>query len=904
MRLLDCRLSSIRRHKDLELSFHPGLTLITGANESGKSSLVEALHRTLFLRSTATGTPVQRLRSLQHSGHPQVNLRFEARGRSWTLQKRFSGQSGTTSLHGQGDSTRLGSEAEDWLAGLLGVEEIIGSRQANRVLPSRWAHLWVMQGDAGRDLLQLGGEHYDLRGLIEQLEQRADAALQSPLDQHLHDQLEQLVNSSITSRGVRTQSRLWQTEQLLQESRLRLETAEAEQLRFEQASAELDALDDERRQLEQQQPQLEAERLRVQNDRRNHDQEQSARTALERQLKPLELQHQQVQLIQRRLQQTDQALTLKRQQLAQMEGEISRIKGDQAQLQLAVQEHQGHRDQQEQERARLEQQGHHLRRLEERLQLEERLGQLERECLKLENWQRQQLEISQALQDLQAPPVEKLALLQEQQRQLEALTIRKDAMASVVTLETSDQEVLVNNTPLLEGQPQHQTSTFSLTIGKGVKLRIQPGGGEGLETIARDQQQLQQSLEKALEQWNATTLKTIESRCQQRQELLTRQSLLNQQRPEAQTTESLINEQSATRERLHALMQELADDEDQANPDPASLNLQDRNAIQQALVACRTQYRLVNDKGQTVRQRLTTLEQQLANQSQQHQTLQLQREGLIAETRSLDQQLQTLIQDQGDADSLTTTQKELEAQITELHRQLERLGTNADSQVKAAMLEQKENDLQRKERSLQDKQQAISTQRGGLLERCSSLGRNDPYAKVEEARTLLNQAEVSHQNEWLQVRAHQHLLQLFEVARSDLSSRYTAPLSTSIAQFLSPLLEQPEDACTLHYNAKEGLGGLTLQRDGLPLPFASLSGGMKEQLNAALRLAMADTLRSGHDGCLPVLFDDAFTNSDPNRLQAVRTMLRQAVDRGLQVVVLSCDGEPYRSIADAVVELS
>ena len=48
------------------------------------------------------------------------------------------------------------------------------------MLPTRWAHLWVMQGEGGRDLLKLGGEHYDLRSLIDQLEQGADAALQSP----------------------------------------------------------------------------------------------------------------------------------------------------------------------------------------------------------------------------------------------------------------------------------------------------------------------------------------------------------------------------------------------------------------------------------------------------------------------------------------------------------------------------------------------------------------------------------------------------------------------------------------------------------------------------------------------------------------------------------------------------
>ena len=32
-------------------------------------------------------------------------------------------------------------------------------------------------------------------------------------------------------------------------------------------------------------------------------------------------------------------------------------------------------------------------------------------------------------------------------------------------------------------------------------------------------------------------------------------------------------------------------------------------------------------------------------------------------------------------------------------------------------------------------------------------------------------------------------------------------------------------------------------------------------------------------------------------------MLRQAAERGLQVIVMSCDPDPYRAIADAVVEL-
>ncbi|MCP4498782.1 MAG: recombinase RecF, partial [Deltaproteobacteria bacterium] len=100
---------------------------------------------------------------------------------------------------------------------------------------------------------------------------------------------------------------------------------------------------------------------------------------------------------------------------------------------------------------------------------------------------------------------------------------------------------------------------------------------------------------------------------------------------------------------------------------------------------------------------------------------------------------------------------------------------------------------------------------------------------------------------------------------------------------------------------KDGLQELGLQREGTLFTFQQLSGGMKEQLNAALRIAIADTLKERHGGCLPLLFDDAFTNTDAQRLQGVLKMLEQAVSRGLQIIVLSCDPDPYKSVANKVI---
>ena len=71
-----------------------------------------------------------------------------------------------------------GEVAEEVLAELLGVKEMLGSVRAKTVLPTRWAHLWVMQGAAGDNLLDAGKAHYDFDALLAQLEQSGGAVVQ------------------------------------------------------------------------------------------------------------------------------------------------------------------------------------------------------------------------------------------------------------------------------------------------------------------------------------------------------------------------------------------------------------------------------------------------------------------------------------------------------------------------------------------------------------------------------------------------------------------------------------------------------------------------------------------------------------------------------------------------------
>ena len=127
-------------------------------------------------------------------------------------------------------------------------------------------------------------------------------------------------------------------------------------------------------------------------------------------------------------------------------------------------------------------------------------------------------------------------------------------------------------------------------------------------------------------------------------------------------------------------------------------------------------------------------------------------------------------------------------------------------------------------------------------------------------------------------------------------------MAQSIENFLRPLiLDAP--ATQLSFDPTNGFSGLKMRRGKEFYEFDQLSGGMREQLTAALRLSMADVLKSEHNGCLPLIFDDAFTNSDPKRVEIVKKMLQSAVDKGLQVILLTCDPKSYEKFADKFISL-
>ena len=99
------RLSNFKRHRQLDVELGPGLNVVRGANESGKSTVQRAIEMALFRRPTFTGVELEDSQTWREQETPPlVELEFSEDGRTGTLLKTFAGHRGTVEL-------RLGDES-------------------------------------------------------------------------------------------------------------------------------------------------------------------------------------------------------------------------------------------------------------------------------------------------------------------------------------------------------------------------------------------------------------------------------------------------------------------------------------------------------------------------------------------------------------------------------------------------------------------------------------------------------------------------------------------------------------------------------------------------------------------------------------------------------------------------
>ncbi|TFF25563.1 hypothetical protein E3C22_09475 [Jiella endophytica] len=118
---------------------------------------------------------------------------------------------------------------------------------------------------------------------------------------------------------------------------------------------------------------------------------------------------------------------------------------------------------------------------------------------------------------------------------------------------------------------------------------------------------------------------------------------------------------------------------------------------------------------------------------------------------------------------------------------------------------------------------------------------------------------------------------------------WLGPIKSRVAPFLK--LIHPESDIDLDEETLELKG---LLRAGVEERFERLSAGAREQVAVVTRLALAQVLKQGGHPAT-VILDDALVNTDEIRLERMHQVLREAA-RELQVIVLTCRERDFRDL--------
>ena len=887
MKLLSLTVRNYRLHRETTVAFAPDFTLIGGPNETGKSTLVEALHRVLFLKAAGSSQLRQAMQSTLHVGHPEVVLHFEVGGIRHELQKKFSGANGTATLSRDGLPPLSGAAAESELARLLGV----GTEVSRGDIPLQWAHLWVWQGKSGEDpTTHANAQQTALQQRLQAI--GGDTLLTSPTDvrlaAHFAGEVEAhfktgdqpkagtplaLANDEVAAATTARNG-----------AQLRLDRLHFAVREVETTTAELTASESAVRSLKAETEALAGKLSQLKNlQAQEAGQERTQQTA-QKSHADLDLTHRDILALHQRHQ--SQAKLVE--PLA-AEEKLLRARVTAAQTTVSDLDVVHRRAREALSKITSQRDLYSARR--DRDQAAERLAERARSESTRNDLLKKQEQLGMELARL---PVVDAGLMKKLTRAQSDWEKAEAALAAMATgidvLAASGPIQVAGEGALAVGSSRVFTQNTEVTLDGGqTRLRIRPGGGTSLAEARAHADKFKQQLTAALAAVGVADVAKATEAFHQR--ALT-QSQIDQNGVQlAEPHIASLPEQLAT---LRAELEKARADAERRGQDhlelPDSKNPEfTRIAITLATEAL-TLAKSAEDEARVdldmARKKTAEVTQQLEDHAIKFRSAERACADLVA-------QLHLLRETHGnDADR---SARLADALVKYKQANAELLATReAISLLQPEQLSRDEVRLNRAIDKNREQGLSISQRRSMAQGVLRSDGSEDPAGELAIAEERLRQAQerqiaLDHQG-----RALRLLNQLFQTAQQELAERFTQPLAERIAGYLSCVFGNTAKVVITH--TPDGFDELSLVRGFATTPFEALSGGTREQVAAATRLALAEILAADHHGCLPVVFDDAFAYADALRVRSLQSMLDLAAARGLQVIVLSCTPSDYAGL--------
>lgn len=891
MRLLSATVRHYRVHHELRVEFDASRTLIGGPNECGKSTLIEAIHRALFLKSKVTGDVQKSMVSTTSPGTPEVEVFFEAGGGTYQLNKRFSGNSGTTRLVETGGAALLGDEAESRLAAILGVESIGGGRGVGDRVSQQWSHLWVWQGQSGNNPTEYASAQHN--SLLQRLQQSGGAtAMQSELDTAVAARFAAATESTFARGRAKAGSDLDRAEVAATAAEEKLSVARERLGRLRQAVDDYDDASDtlaragsDSRLINEQLASASSKQAQVEDLRRQESsQSNSAKLASEK-LTALERADGQVISVREAIASLEVKLAPKNDDVRRLTEAYEEIK---QRADLAVRSYEAAC-----ESTRSQRQRHDL--ASAWLAQFERAARLDELSKKADQIQKLESELTQLRQDLAKLPdldATKLKKLQKLEAELSGADASLQAMAAGLDVIATDQTFLVAGAAMSPGESRVLADDTEILIGDRIRIRVRPGGGTSLAEARQKAHDTRHALQKALSSSGITSVAEAGEVVGRRTDFASR----------IRATESTLDGLDASN--LGSALADARTASAAADADVIRRLEQVRDlarpvSVLEGRTAAAAETQLLNDAEAEERRSKLARDTEAKALTTAEALLVTAREDIDKQTRAigdLSAQLRLLIETHGDDEvrnkSLTEA-RTARATAGEILASTRLAIADLQPDLLTADLAR----LQRAKTQLEKTTADAETKRAVAHAALRSDGTDDPEAALTLALSQANSAREHLDSVRRKATAIQLLHQMFMDEQRALSERFTRPLADKISEYLQCLFGPGARAnVAIVENSFAGLQLVRSNQGGGALPFDTLSGGAREQVAAAMRLAMAEVLAADHEGCLPIVFDDAFAYSDPSRVQTLQRMLDLAATHGLQVIVLTCAPSDYSAL--------
>ena len=439
--------------------------------------------------------------------------------------------------------------------------------------------------------------------------------------------------------------------------------------------------------------------------------------------------------------------------------------------------------------------------------------------------------------------------LRDKEQEVVRLETQLKALSATIEIVNAPGELRLDGVPILQGVPTPLPAAATIVGADGLELKLIVPGVADAERVSAQLAAAQSSISQTLStivigKQVATSVQQLSDSFSMRKVLAASLAAEKKRLKEAQP-----EQQAAALSQSHLALEKAKDINDALPEYPGYVPAADLPAANQIAESIAREYGELEQKIQSAEDYLEQQEERavaaVANQSAFAKTRR-QDEDALRDQLTL---RQNLLKDYSDDESsFLQALSELEVKEAKAERDV----ATKRNELKEADLELLEMKLRRLTEKLKTLEIKEDTAKGNVNFNKGQLkpdGTSDPFTSLTEAEEALSTAEEDYARLQLEAAANQLLHQLFQDELNAANARITEPLAAGVEHYLRHLYGSDTKVGLTYNDGKFGEFELIRpQMASFAEPFSSLSGGAREQVAAAVRLATARILAEDYGG--------------------------------------------------------